>query len=207
MALTPEDVINKRFQPTKFREGYDQDEVDDFLDEIVLELRTLNQEIADLTQQLEAAGSAPDNARAAAPAETTAEETAEPVVEPAPAAATEPEPAAAQAQPTTDSAQSAAGVLALAQKLHDEYVANGRAEHDRLVAEGQSQADQMVSDAQRSKEEVLAGLEQERGVLEQKVSQLKGFESSYRERLKSFISGQLHEIDNAPSVMPEADQS
>ncbi|HKU35839.1 MAG: DivIVA domain-containing protein, partial [Arthrobacter sp.] len=24
MALTPEDVVNKRFQPTKFREGYDQ---------------------------------------------------------------------------------------------------------------------------------------------------------------------------------------
>ena len=42
MALTPEDVINKRFQPTKFREGYDQDEVDDFLDEIVVELRRLN---------------------------------------------------------------------------------------------------------------------------------------------------------------------
>ena len=32
MALTPEDVVNKRFNPTKFREGYDQDEVDDFLD-------------------------------------------------------------------------------------------------------------------------------------------------------------------------------
>jgi DivIVA domain-containing protein len=44
MALTPEDVVNKRFQPTKFREGYDQDEVDDFLDEIVVELRRLNQE-------------------------------------------------------------------------------------------------------------------------------------------------------------------
>ncbi|MFM5968030.1 MAG: DivIVA domain-containing protein, partial [Micrococcales bacterium] len=27
MPLTPEDVVNKRFQPTKFREGYDQDEV------------------------------------------------------------------------------------------------------------------------------------------------------------------------------------
>lgn len=48
MALTPEDVINKRFQPTKFREGYDQDEVDDFLDEIVVELRRLNQENAEL---------------------------------------------------------------------------------------------------------------------------------------------------------------
>jgi DivIVA domain-containing protein len=56
MALTPEDVINKRFQPTKFREGYDQDEVDDFLDEIVVELRRLNQENTDLKQQLEAAG-------------------------------------------------------------------------------------------------------------------------------------------------------
>lgn len=208
MALTPEDVINKRFQPTKFREGYDQDEVDDFLDEIVLELRTLNQEIADLTQQLEAAGGTPDSTREASTAEAPAEETAEPVEEPSttPAVA-EPEETVAQPQATTESAQSAAGVLAMAQKLHDEYVANGRAEHDRLVAEGQNQADQMVSDAQRSKEEVLAGLEQERGVLEQKVSDLKGFEASYRERLKSFISGQLHEIEHAPAVMPEVDPS
>lgn len=209
MALTPEDVINKRFQPTKFREGYDQDEVDDFLDEIVLELRTLNQEIADLTQQLEAAGSSPKSSRTAAAVEAPAAEPTEPSVDstPAPAVAEASEPAAAQAETTTDSAQSAAGVLAMAQKLHDEYVANGRAEHDRLVAEGQNQADQMVSDAQRSKEEVLAGLEQERGVLEQKVNDLKGFESSYRERLKSFIAGHLQEIDTAPSVMPEADQS
>ena len=41
MALTPEDVVNKRFNPTKFREGYDQDEVDDFLDEVVVALRAL----------------------------------------------------------------------------------------------------------------------------------------------------------------------
>ena len=52
MALTPEDVVNKRFQPTKFREGYDQDEVDDFLDEIVVELRRLNH-VADGAQQKE----------------------------------------------------------------------------------------------------------------------------------------------------------
>ncbi|MFM2433392.1 MAG: hypothetical protein RI974_132, partial [Actinomycetota bacterium] len=52
MPLTPEDVVNKRFQPTKFREGYDQDEVDDFLDELVVELRRLNQENEDLRQRL-----------------------------------------------------------------------------------------------------------------------------------------------------------
>ena len=52
MALTPEDVVNKRFQPTKFREGYDQDEVDDFLDEVVVELRRLGQENEELRQRL-----------------------------------------------------------------------------------------------------------------------------------------------------------
>ena len=39
MALTPEDVVNKRFQATKFREGYDQDAIDDLLDEVVVALR------------------------------------------------------------------------------------------------------------------------------------------------------------------------
>ena len=32
MALTPDDVVHKRFETTRFRDGYDQDEVDDFLD-------------------------------------------------------------------------------------------------------------------------------------------------------------------------------
>src|SRR5471030_1914221 len=57
MALTPEDVVNKRFQPTKFREGYDQDEVDDFLDEVVVELRRLNQENEELRQRIIASDS------------------------------------------------------------------------------------------------------------------------------------------------------
>ena len=88
MALTPEDVINKRFQPTKFREGYDQDEVDDFLDEIVVELRRLNQENAELRERLEGA----DAPTAASEAETSSavsaqdsaqeQETVEPVSAP-----------------------------------------------------------------------------------------------------------------------------
>ena len=52
MALTPEDVVNKRFQATKFREGYDQDEVDDFLDEVVNELRRLGEENEELRSKL-----------------------------------------------------------------------------------------------------------------------------------------------------------
>src|SRR5690349_1795158 len=53
MALTPEDVLNKNFTATQFRRGYDEQEVDDFLDEVVAELRRLTQERDDLGTQLE----------------------------------------------------------------------------------------------------------------------------------------------------------
>lgn len=52
MTMTPEDVANKRFQTTKYRPGYDQDEVDDFLDEVVVELRHLSQAGDSLRQRL-----------------------------------------------------------------------------------------------------------------------------------------------------------
>jgi DivIVA domain-containing protein len=42
-GLRPEDVVNKRFAATKFREGYDQDEVDDYLDQVVNSLRSLDE--------------------------------------------------------------------------------------------------------------------------------------------------------------------
>lgn len=43
-AMTAEDVVSKRFQPTKPREGYDQQEVDAFLDKIVREFQRLQEE-------------------------------------------------------------------------------------------------------------------------------------------------------------------
>ena len=39
--LTADDVLNKKFQATKFREGYEQDEVDRFLDHVVETMRYL----------------------------------------------------------------------------------------------------------------------------------------------------------------------
>ena len=52
MTLTPEDVFNKNFTPTQFRRGYDEREVDDFLDEVVAELRRIVKEGDDLRDQL-----------------------------------------------------------------------------------------------------------------------------------------------------------
>ena len=50
--LTPEQVVKQKFSPTKFREGYSQDQVDDFLDLVVLALRQWGSENERLRAQL-----------------------------------------------------------------------------------------------------------------------------------------------------------
>lgn len=214
MALTPEDVVNKRFQPTKFREGYDQDEVDDFLDEIVVELRRLNQENDDLRRQLsEVSTGTSQNAAVPAPvaASTKTEEVREeekpeepkveaPKVEERPA----PQPVAAAAPVQHgNTAESAAGVLAMAQKLHDEYVNAGVEQRDKIIAEAQIEASGLVNDAQDKSRKVLGALEQQKAVLERKVEQLRSFERDYRSRLKAYIEGQLRDLDSRGSVASE----
>jgi DivIVA domain-containing protein len=226
MALTPEDVVNKRFQPTKFREGYDQDEVDDFLDEIVVELRRLNQENDELRKKLAEAGSsvpasaaaapvvekvpAPvkadkDEAREKAEAEAKAAEAKKKDVQPAAPAAAAP---AAQASGSTPSAESAAGLLAMAQQMHDRHVADGQAQKDKIIAGAQIEASSLVNDAQEKSRKILGALEQQRSVLERKVEQLRGFERDYRSRLKAYIEGQLRDLDARGSVAtPEVSEA
>ncbi|WP_426998963.1 DivIVA domain-containing protein [Pseudarthrobacter sp. N5] len=230
MALTPEDVVNKRFQPTKFREGYDQDEVDDFLDEIVVELRRLNQENDELRKKLAEGGSgspassaaaapvvekvpAPvkvekDDTRAKAEAEAKAAEAAKKkeAEQAAPLAAV---PAAAPAASGSNvSAESAAGLLAMAQQMHDRHVADGQAQKDKIIAEAQIEASSLVNDAQEKSRKTLGALEQQRSVLERKVEQLRGFERDYRSRLKAYIEGQLRDLDARGSVAaPESESN
>lgn len=55
MALTPQDVQNKVFSPTRFRTGYNEDEVDTFLDDVEAELTRLLDESSDLRRQLDEA--------------------------------------------------------------------------------------------------------------------------------------------------------
>src|ERR1700722_15938344 len=140
MALTPEDVVNKRFQPTKFREGYDQDEVDDFLDEVVVELRRLNQENEEPPQRLIASDSRINELQRTAgqPVQAGFEQ-------PAPAPAPFQPAAAAAADPTLD-AGNTNNLLQLARRLHEEHVREGVEKRDALIAEGQAQAARAVED-------------------------------------------------------------
>lgn len=210
MALTPEDVVNKRFNPTKFREGYDQDEVDDFLDEVVVELRRLNQENEELRQRLVAGESRIaelQRAAAAAPAQApAAPEQPAYVAPPAPAAAV---PAPAPEQPAYapsgfDSNAMDPGntnnLLQLARRLHEEHVREGMEKRDALIAEGHATAARVVSEAEQGAREQLGRIQQERQELEARVEELRQFERDYRAKLRSYIEGQLRDLESAPAL-------
>lgn len=185
--LTTEDVLNKKFQYVKFREGYDQVEVDEFLDEVVSTIYSLNVENQDLKEKLEAAerriAELSGGVEAAAPAEEApAEEPVAPVV-------------AAPAAAMPESAQSATSMLALAQRVHDEYVRDGKEESERIIAEARAKGDEIIADAQNQHETILAQLDQQRGLLETKINELRTFESEYRSNLRSHLETLLNEVN------------
>jgi DivIVA domain-containing protein len=193
MALTPEDVVNKRFQPTKFREGYDQDEVDDFLDEVVVELRRLNQENEELRQRLMQSDARINQLQQqGAPVAT-------PVAAPMPPQSVAPQQAAPQQAPAfADQANDPSNtnnLLQLARTLHEQHVREGVEKRDALIAEGQATAARVVQEAEAQMRAQNGGLEQERQRLEQRIEELRNFERDYRTKLKGYIEGQLRELD------------
>jgi DivIVA domain-containing protein len=223
MALTPEDVVNKRFQPTKFREGYDQDEVDDFLDEVVVELRRLNQENEELRQRLIASDSRINELQRTAgqPAPAGFEQ---PVAAAAPASAPVPfQPAAVTPSDPNADAGNTNNLLQLARRLHEEHVREGVEKRDALIAEGQAQAQRAIEDgqvqaarvvedgqaqaarvveeAQTQTRNAISTLDQERAALEQRVEELRNFEREYRSKLKGYIEGQLRELDSSSQAL------
>lgn len=197
MALTPDDVVTKQFQHVRFKDGFDPDEVDDFLDEIVVEWRKALEENAELKTKL-AAYESGETPAAPAAAEAPAVEEAVVVDEvPAPVAAT-PAPAA----PAVDSSAVAAGsttatagIIELAQRLHDEHVAEGEAKKSQLISEAQTEVDRIRADAQAKEREESARLERERNALEARITELRNFERDYRTQLRGYIEGQLRDLD------------
>jgi len=183
MALTPEDVVNKRFQTTKFKEGYDQDDVDDFLDEVVVELRRLGQENEELRQRLIASEARVTELESGAPAAPVPAATSpaaapEPTAIPEPAPVFAPEPVPAAGTPATGyqapgeyHAPEGAGLdldpsntnnlLQLARRLHEEHVREGMEKRDQLIAEGEAQAARLAAEAEEASAERIAAAEQE----------------------------------------------
>jgi len=181
MALTPDDVVTKQFQHVRFKEGFDPDEVDDFLDEIVVEWRKTIAENDELKAKVAALESG---------------EAASAPVEAAPVVAAPEAPVADATAP----AAASAGIIELAQRLHDEHVAEGLAQRDQLVSEAQAQAASIVAEAEARGRDELERLNKERGTLEARITELRNFERDYRTQLRSWMEGKLRDLETTSTA-------
>lgn len=206
--LTADDVLTKKFPATKFREGYDVVEVDDFLDEVLNTLRELYAENDDLKAKLEASErrvaelSRANAQQQSLPAEQPV--SIEKVEAPKPAPVIEaPAPVVQTGVPPREP-EMATGIIQMAQKLHDDHVRAGQEEGDRLIAEAKSEGTRIVREAEETSQRTLSQLEQERSLLERKIDELRIFERDYRTRLKSYLQNLLGDLDNRGSALPGA---
>ena len=219
MPLTPADVHNVAFKkPPIGKRGYDEEEVDAFLDEVERELARLIEENNELRAQAgggrvgaPAAGGDPRLASELSDVKTQLDR-----AQREKAAA---EQAARQMQAELeqvraqgggagggDGEQQALRVLMMAQRTADDHVSDARREADKVLTEARTKADELTRDARQKAEalerdartrhqEAMGGLDAKRNALTKHIEELKQFEREYRTRLKAYLESQLRDLD------------
>ena len=224
MPLTPADVRNKQFSTTRLRPGYDEEEVDAFLDEVEAELDRLIQENEELRAKLAEVlrgGGKPGIPALSSP--LTAPLPDMPL--PAHVLSEQERPSApaltGMATNRNNDFGTAARVLSLAQQTADQAIADARREADETLRRARREADDVLTKARRQAEQVTDGartraesldrdaqerhrqamgsLAQQREELERRVDDLRTFEHEYRSRLKAYLEGQLRDLGGGAS--------
>jgi DivIVA domain-containing protein len=183
--LTPADINNKQFKATRIREGYDQDEVDNFLDEVSASMVDLVRELKeakDLIKVLKNQNAQLSNAP------------------------TSQLPLVTSASP----AGSVEKIITMAQETADKHVADAKGQADQIVREAGGQAAKAIEDATRAadgiksqaiveaqqirsegvadKQKVLADLENRHGQITIAVANLNAEGSKIREALSEALA-------------------
>jgi DivIVA domain-containing protein len=224
MPLTPADVHNVAFKkPPIGKRGYDEEEVDAFLDEVERELARLIEENNELRAQLERGGG---GGRPAGPGADPrlASELAEvkSQLDRVQREKTQAEQAARGMQaeieqlrsqgPSSGSMtagegeQQALRVLMMAQRTADDHVNDARREADKLLADARSKAEEVTRDARAKADalerdarqrhtDAISGLDAKRTALQKHIEELKQFEREYRTRLKAYLESQLRDLE------------
>ncbi|MDI2028341.1 DivIVA domain-containing protein [Saccharopolyspora sp. TS4A08] len=164
MGLTPADVHNVAFsKPPIGKRGYNEDEVDAFLDLVEAELARLVEEnndlrgqVEQLETQLQSAQVDLDDARsqAASASAAAASAPAAPAEEPRRLTPVPAPTAAEQTSPGGDHHVQAAKVLGLAQEMADRLTGEAKAEADGMLSEARTKSEQLLSEA-RSKSDSM----------------------------------------------------
>ncbi|WP_430787758.1 DivIVA domain-containing protein [Actinoplanes sp. G11-F43] len=227
MPLTPADIHNVAFKkPPIGKRGYDEEEVDAFLDEVEGELTrlleengalkdtlqrgggggggnpaatmVLNNEFADLAAQLERL----QEARA------RAEQNARSVQEQLQRARSQ-APSGAMPALTAGDDDRNSRVLMMAQRTADEHmrdaqreseslISNARDKSDQLTSEAQIKAATIEADARRNHTEAMDSLVEKRSAALDEIDRLGQLATSYQEALTNHVTQQLMDLTAAP---------
>jgi DivIVA domain-containing protein len=144
MPLMPADVADVAFsKPPLGTRGYDEDEVDAFLDLVEAELARLIQENTDLRNRVEP----PCQQQLAAPVDTGGDPRRLESLGPP-----SPPPLREQTSPGGDHNVHAARVLGLAQEMADRLTGEAKAEADGMVSQARTKSEQLLSEARAKAE-------------------------------------------------------
>jgi DivIVA domain-containing protein len=236
MPLTPADVHNVAFKkPPIGKRGYDEEEVDAFLDEVERELARLIEENNELRAQSERGGGRPasggpggdprlaqENAELKAQLDRLNRDKSQ-AEQAARSMQAELEQLRSQGGGgpvvTGDGEQQALRVLMMAQRTADDHVADARREADKLLSESRTKseettrearakADALERDARQRHQEAMGGLDAKRTALQKHIEELKQFEREYRTRLRAYLESQLRDLgDHGKGLEAEMNQA
>jgi len=221
MPLTPADVRNKQFSTTRLRPGYDEEEVDAFLDEVEAELDRLIQENEELRAKLAEVLRGGGKPAMSALSSPLSDQKSDMMAPEPPMEYRRPEPMQQSSMYSSDdnhnSMDTAARVLSLAQQTADQAIADARREADETLGRARREADDVLTKARRQAEQItgdararaeslerdaqerhrqaMGSLVQSREELERRVDDLRAFEREYRSRLKAYLEGQLRDLE------------
>jgi DivIVA domain-containing protein len=222
MPLTPADVHNVAFKkPPIGKRGYDEEEVDAFLDEVERELARLIEENSELRASLERGGGRGGPVGGGGADPRVLQENSELKAQldrlQRDKAAAEQAARGMQAELEQfragggepaggDGEQQALRVLMMAQRTADDHVNDARREADKLLTDARSKAEELTRDARGKAEalerdarqrhqEAMGGLDAKRSALQKHIEELKQFEREYRTRLKAYLESQLRDLE------------
>ncbi|WP_305783617.1 DivIVA domain-containing protein [Symbioplanes lichenis] len=221
MSLTPADVHNIAFKrPPMGKRGYDEEEVDAFLDEVEQELirlleennalqdqvqrspgtaspastMVINSEFADLAAQLDRLREARARAEDRARSMQAQLEEARSSVQSAPA------------RPAGDDERTSP-VLMMAQRTADEHMRDAQRESDAILGEARTKAEEITGDAllkadnveseaRRNHSEAINSLQAKRAAALDEIDRLGQLAQGYQGALKEHLGQQLEELNS-----------
>ncbi len=184
MAITPADIEQQTFSPSKH--GYDTEEVDNFLEQISVEVDAMLQKIADLKARLTNTES--QLAAAQAEAQTLSDQIAAGAATPA-ATVVAPAPAPEPAQNSMQASEhQISQVLIVAQQSADKLVEDARENAERIRNDADAKAREVIRQALAEKQNEL-----------DEIDRLKSSREEFRAEYKKLLQ---HFMDDAESVFP-----